>query len=187
MRPHVKLAPAFCLLLASCLTLPALAQGLGVSPAEVKLENLSPGEKAEFQLTIYNKDSTTHAFLLSTFQPGEGERRDGRDEFPDASWISFSPQQIEVPGRSEAKVRVTVSVPGDEKWAGKDWETWLAVSSQSSDFLAVQLYVRLLVSTGSTTIDQRPGAMVPAAIFLSLALACGTFYFFRLRRRTQSG
>jgi len=68
------------------------------------MDNLSPGEEAGFNLTINNKDEEPHVFALAAFYPREEERRAGRAEFPDASWVSFSPQKIEVAAKSEAKV-----------------------------------------------------------------------------------
>ena len=50
---------------------------LSVSPAEVKIDNLPPGEAEEFELTIHNKDEIAHNFTIATFQPPEEERREG--------------------------------------------------------------------------------------------------------------
>jgi hypothetical protein len=159
-----------------------LAQGFSISPAEVNIDNLSPGEAAEFELTIHNKDEAPHVFTLATFHPQEEERREGRTEFPDDSWISFSPQEIEVAANSEARAKMTVSIPSNTKWAGKDWEIWLGVASESSDLLAVKLYVRLLVSTvgGKSNI----GLFVGIAVAIML-LGYGAYYYFRRKAKLK--
>jgi hypothetical protein len=180
---HIKLAGLIAALVVIFLPSFTLAQGVhfGVSPAEVKIDDLPLGEATEFKLTIHNKDDVAHVFTFTTFQPPEEERREGRTEFPDDSWISFSPSGIEVPANFEANVTVTVAIPQEQKWADKDWETWLGVAAESSDLLGVKLYVRCLVSTvgGKSNIGLFAGIAV--AIVL---LGYGGYYYFR--RKTKS-
>jgi hypothetical protein len=143
---------------------------------------LPPGETAEFELTIHNKDEIAHNFTIATFQPPEEERREGRAEFPDDSWISFSSPGLEVPAGYEANATVTVVIPREQKWAGGDWETWLGVTAESSDLLAVRLYARLLVSTSGTNFNAGLVAGIVVGIVL---LGWGGYYYFR--RRTRPG
>ena len=157
----------------------ALAWSFSVSPVEVKIDNLPPGEEAEFNLTIDNKDNISHTFILTTHNPEESERREGRAEFPDSSWVSF-PQQVKVPANSEAKVRVKVAIPSQQKWAGKDWEIWLSITPEEKEFLVVNYYIRLLVSTGKKEVQAGPnkGLIIGIAIGI-LLLGCGIYYFRR--------
>lgn len=182
MMRHIKLAGLIAALLAIFLPSFTQAQVFSVSPKEVNIDNLPPGEAAEFELTIYNKDEAAHVFALTTFHPQKEERRPGRAEFPDDSWISFSPQEIELPANSEAKVKVTVSIPSNTKWAGQDWEIWLGVTSASSVLLAVKLYVRLLVSTSGTGSNIRLLAGIAVAVIL---LGYGAYYYFRHKARLK--
>ena len=158
-----------------------LAQGVnfGISPAEVHIDNLPPEEAAEFELTIHNKEELAHNFTIATFQPPEEERREGRTEFPDDSWISFSSQRIEVPAKSEASVTVTVAIPREQKWAGGDWEIWLGVAAESSDLLAVRLYVRLLVSTNPVVGARSNAGLIAGIVVGIILLGCGAYYYFR--------
>jgi hypothetical protein len=145
----------------------------------VKIDNLSPGETAEFKLTIHNKDEAAHVFIFTTFQPPEEERRAGRTEFPDDDWISFSPQEIEVPANYQANVTVTVAIPREQKWTSQDWEIWLGVASKSSDLLAVKLYVRLLVSTGAAIAARFHAGLVAVIVGGIILLGYGGYYYFR--------
>ncbi len=164
-----------------------LAQDISfsVSPAEVHIDNLPPGEAAESELTIHNKDEIAHNFTISAFQPLEEERREGRAEFPDDSWISFSSQEIEVAANSEANVTVTVAIPREQKWVGGDWEIWLGVTAESSDLLAVELYVRLLVSTSGVMETRSNAGLVAGIVVGIILLGFGGYYYFRRKAKPE--
>ena len=181
---RIKLAGLIAALLVIFLPSFTLAQDsyFSVSPAEVSIDNLPPGEAAEFELTIHNKEEIAHNFTIATFQPPEKERRKERDELPDDSWISFSSKAIEVAAKSEANVTVTVAIPQEQKWAGEDWEIWLGVAAESSALLAVRLDVRLLVSTSGT----RSNAGLVAGIVVGIILVgYGSYYCFRRKVKPE--
>jgi hypothetical protein len=183
---RIKLAWLIAALLVIFLPSFTLAQDVnfGVSPAEVKIDNLPPGEATEFELTIHNKDEIAHIFTFTTFQPLEEERREGRADFPDDSWISFSSPGIEVPANSETNVTVTVAIPQEQKWAGEDWETWLGVAAESSDLLGIKLYVRLLVSTNPIVRSKSNTGLFAGIAVAIVLLGYGGYYYYR--RKTKS-
>ena len=162
----------------------ALAQNVNFSvvPAEVHIGDLLPGEEAEFELTIHNKDDTAHNYTIATFPPLQDQTREGRAQFPDADWIAFSRQRIEITADSQANLTVVVAIPQEQRWAARDWETWLAVTAESTDMLAVKLYVRLLVSTGGTRINTSLVAGIAAAVVL---LGFGGYFYLRRRARPE--
>ena len=160
------------------------AEYISVTPAEVTIDNLPPGEAAEFELTIHNQEELAHVLTLTAFQPPEKERRQGRAEFPDDRWISFSPQEIEVEPKSEASVKVTVAIPPGQEWAGKDWEIWLAVDAESSDVMAVRLYVRLLVSTSAGMAAGSSTGLVVGIAAAAVFLGYGAYHY--LRRKSKA-
>ena len=161
----------------------AQAQHIGIAPAEVRIDNLAPGDETEFEFLIRNKDDSAHTFSLSTFYPEESERREGRAKFPDGSWISFSPQSVEVEANSDTKVKVSVAIPSDQKWAGKEWEIWLKVAPEDKEFLVVNYYIRLLVSTGEgLEAGPKIGLIVGIAVAVFL-LGYGVYYS---RRRAKA-
>ena len=155
----------------------ALAWSFSVSPVEVKIDNLPPGEEAEFNLTIHNKDNISHTFMLTTHNPEESERRPERAEFPNSNWVSF-PQQVTVEANSEAKVRVKVAIPSQQKWAGKDWEIWLSIMPEEKELLVVNYYIRLLVSTGEE-VETGSHIGLIVGIIVVLLLGSGIYYFRR--------
>lgn len=176
-----RLAGLIAALLVILLPSYALAQEFrfSVAPAEVHIDDLPTGETSEFELTIRNKEELAHNFTLTTFQPPEEERREGRAEFPDDSWISFSSQEIEVAGSSDTTITVTLTIPQEPTWAGKEWETWLGVTAESGDLLAVRLYTRLLVST-TPSAGAGPDAGLVAGIVVGIVIfGCGSYLYFR--------
>ena len=160
----------------------AQAQGFSVYPAEVKIENLAPGEETEFSLTLRNKDNVSHTFMISTYSPEESQRREGRSEFPDGGWISFSPQEIEVAASSASAVKVKVAIPANQKWADKDWEIWLGVKPKTSDLLVVNYYIRLLIST-SGSVGSGSNIGLIAAVAAGVILLAGGIYYVRRKSK----
>jgi len=185
MLRHVALAGISAVFLVMLLPFFALADdiNIGVVPAEIRIDNLSPGETAKFELTIHNNDAISRSFTLAVSVPPEGQEKTGATQFPDGSWISFSPDRTEVVPYGEANVTVMVAIPREQKWTSQDWETWLGVTAESTDMLGVRLYTRLLVSTNST-VAQRFNVRLLVGIGLpALLLGCGGFYYFRRRAR----
>lgn len=120
-----------------------------VSPTEVTIDGLSPGDPVDFELTIRNEEGPARVFLLTVYQPSEEARRAGRDELPDDSWVTFSSDEVELGSEDKVSVRVTVAVPNEPAFMGKDWEIWLGVAPQTRELMTVKYYVRLLISTRS--------------------------------------
>lgn len=175
----VELIAALLIVLLPSLTL-AQDINFAVSPAEVRINDLPPGETAQFQLAVNNNDEVPRDFTLTVSEPHEEETREGRTGLPDDSWVSFYPPELTVAANAQANVTVTVAIPPGPKWAGGDWETWLGVTAESSDLLDVKLYVRLLVSTGGSS--SNIGLFVGIALAVVL-LGYGGYYYLRRRAR----
>jgi hypothetical protein len=184
MAGHIKLAgliAALLLLFFPCFTL-AQDLNIGVVPAKVYINNLSPGQSTQFELTICNDDEIARVFTFSTCPPLEQEKGKQRAEFPDSNWISFSAPEIEVPANSQANVTLKVAIPPEPKWAGRDWEAWLGVTPESTDMFGVRtrLYVRLLVSTSGARFNIGLIVAIAATVVL---LGYGGYYYFRHRAK----
>ena len=167
--------------------LPSLATAqdidFSVIPAVVKIDSLPPGEATTFELSIHNKDDTSHVFVFTAFRPPEEERREERAEFPDTSWIGFSSPEIELAADCAANVTVTVAIPRQQEWADQNWEVWLGVHAKSSDILGVELYVRLLVSTASP-LKGKFNAVFFAGLAAAIVLVGYGIYYY-IRRKSK--
>ena len=160
----------------------AHAQSFGISPAEVTIDGLLPGEEAQFELTIHNHYDAAHTFVLSTSHPWE--MKPGRADLPDGRWISFSPQRVEVGASSRAAVIVTLAIPSNQKWSDRDWEVWVGVTPEEKEFLVVNCYVRLLVSTG-TKAQAGPNMGLIAGIATGVLLIIYAVYYSRRKARPE--
>ncbi|MCD6599323.1 MAG: hypothetical protein J7L19_01955 [Dehalococcoidia bacterium] len=179
------------ILVALLLPSPALAWSFSIIPPEIKIDNISPGQEAEFNFTIHNKDDINHTFILTTYAPEEPGRRLERTEFPDATWLSF-PRQVEVQANSETKANVKVAIPAQQEWSSKNWEIWLSVTPQDKDFLVVNYYIRLLISTGeggegievgSHKVEGNSRIVLIMEVVILLLLGYSIYYF---RRKEKS-
>lgn len=179
MRFIVITAALLAILLPASAVADAPAQSFSVAPAEVTIDNLSPGETVEFELTIRNEVEQDRLFILTTFQPPEAARRTGRDEFPDDSWISFSPRQLRVASGSETSVGVTVAIPDGNEWLGRDWEIWLGVTVEPGGIVAVAPSVRMLVSTGAPTSVRFKVTLVVAIVVGAMLVGYVAYHLLR--------
>jgi len=126
-----------------------VGRGWSLSPGEVRVDGIRLGETASFEITIANNKDFPLGFSISTTIPGPDDLRPGYEPFPDASWIRVAPQQIELPQFSQKKVTVTVTIPSEGDWGGRNYECWLGATSEAMGILQIELACRLLLSTSA--------------------------------------
>lgn len=182
MRQTGYLSWLIAIFLAILLPSPVNAWSFYISPSEVDIDNLSPGDSVKFEFSIYNKENESHVFSLNTYTPQKTELRQGRSIFPDDNWIKL-PQHIKVSANSERETTVTVTIPQQQEWAEKEWEIWLHISPERTGQLTVNYYIRLLISTDTeTNATQQLNPIL--VIFTTLLLAYGIYHFYRKVKST---
>lgn len=157
------------------------SESIGVSPIEVHVANLSPGDATEFELVIRNQEDSARILVLTIFQPPAEARRSGWAELPDTDWISFSSEDIQVDAGSEATVKVKVAIPDEGRWEGKDWEIWLGVSPRSAEMVVAEVYVRLMISTRAA-VNALSSMRIAGGIATAVILLGYAAYHWRRRR-----
>lgn len=159
----------------------ALAWSFALSPPEIEIDNLSPGEVTEFNFTIHNKDDISHVFILTAHNPEETQLRQGRNELPDSKWVSFPPQ-VEVQADSKLEVPVKVAIPPEKKWSDKNWEIWLGVKPEDNNLLLVNYYIRILVSTSKGT---KSGLHTGLILGITAAVVLVSYCIYYYRRKVK--
>ena len=131
---------------------PALAQeveGWAISPGEARVDGLLIGESTSITITIINNEDSPLTFTMSAEIPQAGKLRPGHEPIPDTNWITFGLPLVELDAHSRQEVIVTVAVPSNGDWGGRNYECWLRATSEAMGILQVELDCRLLLSTSA--------------------------------------
>ena len=154
--------------------------GWAISPGEVRVDGILLGESTTFPITIVNNKDFPLSFSMSVNLPDPSRLRPGYELIPDTSWISFSPRHIELAPDSREKITVTVTIPSEGDWGGKNYECWFDATSERIGMLQVVLSCRLLLSTSAA---YAPGINWPlvGGIIGGIAIVGGLIYGNRRR------
>ena len=131
---------------------PALAQeaeGWAISPGEARVDGLLLGESTDFPITVINNEDSPLTFTMSAEIPEAGKLRPGHEPIPNTNWITFDLPLVELDAHSHQEVIVTVAVPSNGDWGGRNFECWLRATSEAMGMLQVELDCRLLLSTSA--------------------------------------
>lgn len=148
-----KRAIAVLLAILAVSSAPALAQeaeGWAISPGEARVDGLLIGEITNIPVTVINNGDSTLTFTMSAEIPQTGEIRPGYEEIPDTNWITFDLPLVELDAHSRQEVVVTVAIPSNGDWGGRNYECWLRATSEAMGMLQVELDCRLLLTTSAS-------------------------------------
>jgi hypothetical protein len=124
----------------------ALAQSIAASPGKIIADNVALGEKTFLhEVEIINDSDSDHAYSIFTKKPGI--LKEGYEEIPDPGWIEIDRIEIEIEAQSRESVEVWVRMPNNEAVANKKYEGWVVAREEAGGMVAVQVAVRVLLST----------------------------------------
>jgi hypothetical protein len=124
----------------------AVLADFGIDPGKVFVDNLFPGAKADYKITIYNKNNYETAFVLKVRKPDYTET--GYEPLPYLDWVTITPDRITIGAMKQSDVTVTVSMPEDAVYSGKKAETWISFMEQETEgTVKIEIASRLLIST----------------------------------------
>ena len=113
------------------------AASLKVSPARFIVHNVEPGrlydiyKETRLRLTVYNDDTVSRTWALSTHRPSErGRWEKGYAEIPDAQWCWFDKDEITVEPNSKAYANLYLKVPEEEKYYNQHWVVTLNIGTK---------------------------------------------------------
>jgi hypothetical protein len=141
----------------------AYALGMRVSPGGALIQGVIPGERLELAtpLTIMNDDDQPHEVAVSTLRPSQQSMRppSGYSEIPDASWVSMSQPEVNVPPKGQATVKMVLNIPAGEGYYNQHWSVVVAVRSKPApgQMIALGLYPRFEIDTAPSVVEPPPG------------------------------
>jgi len=144
------------LTLLTLLTSLSYAAGLRVGPSDITLKNVPVGALYDFEekhgvlLKIYNDCDETVAYDISSLKSSEiNNVPEGYGDIPDANWLSFEKERIEIEPHSVAKVRMYLKIPHDEGYYGKDWVVSVRVKSipKAGQGISLACHPRIRIKT----------------------------------------
>ena len=123
-----------------------VAQSIAASPGILTAVNVPLGQKIFIhEVEIINGSDTSHAYSIYTKKPGL--LKEGYEEIPDPSWIEVNKSEIEIEAQSRKAVEVWVRIPNNEANANRDYEGWVVAHEKAGGMVAVEVAVRVLLST----------------------------------------
>lgn len=118
------------------LTLLSYALGLRVGPSELFLKNVPVGALYDFQeeqgvlLKIYNDSEESQIYAISSLKPSEiNNVPEGYTDIPDANWLYFEINEIEVEANGIGEVKMYLEIPDDEEYYDQLWVVSIRVKS----------------------------------------------------------
>lgn len=136
--------------------MPLFAGGLSTPFAEIKVENITPGDTisitgiANKPFTVKNTSGHTVRLKVDVVAPEPGELKHGYEPIPDASWVKLEKDGFDIAPGEEARTQVTLLIPKKGKYYGKKYQVYLwshTVPSGGGMSIAVGLKSRFLLET----------------------------------------
>lgn len=119
----------------------------GIDPGKVYIDNLYPGAQAEYSITVYNQGTEEHTYSVQPRVPDYTDEE--YESFPHLDWITIEPEEIVIPGDSNAEVAIILRMPEDaDYYSGKKGEVWISFKVlNDTDMIQIELASRLFIST----------------------------------------
>lgn len=120
---------------------------LGLEPSTVRFEDMSPGESRKAEFVIHNGHKEEHTYAIaSLFNDAEVDKRTylthSYEAAPDSEWVRYK-DNVTIPPKGRAAVRVEVHIPAAETRYGKKWEDVLLIEPDEG----LPAFVRVQVVT----------------------------------------
>jgi len=130
--------------------------GLRTTFGEVLIENLVIGETynlrefANLPLKVTNKGEEPINLQIEVIVPKKEEVKEGYEPIPSASWITLGQGYFVLGPGEDAITDVIISIPDDEKYLGKAYQTYIFSHTVGRPGVALGLQSRLLFTIAPT-------------------------------------
>ncbi|MBN1824257.1 MAG: hypothetical protein JW803_08065 [Endomicrobiales bacterium] len=145
------------------LVLPLRATTLSTNYASVIVENLGIGasynlsEVANLPMWVSYGGDVPVNVTIAPVLPMHSELRPGYEPIPDPSWITLGKQEVSLMPDESANIDVTLTIPKDEKYLGKQYQVYLLVQAKADRGVKSGLMVGLALKARILfTVAQKP-------------------------------
>ena len=172
----------------------AKAAGVSVAPAKLTIEmnNGYPTEDIEYNIEVTNPYSYDIQASERVILPWD--LNENYMVIPDLSWLSVSPETIDIPARSSNEFGINLEIPDEEKplHFNESWEAWILIiphlppvakTGQVGIDISTRYAIRILIKTP----PEEQKMETPQTFFIFLIGLVGfivlSFVYFFVRRR----
>jgi hypothetical protein len=126
----------------------AALASFGIDPGKVYIDNLYPGARAEFPITVYNQNDYEATFVVKARAPDYTAEDQGYDALPYLEWVTVNPERVTIGASDKDDVLVVVAMPKDADYSGKESEVWISfMEEDTAGMIKIELCSRLFIST----------------------------------------
>ena len=136
-------------LAAGVLLAPAAAlAAFGIDPGKVYVDNLYPGARGEFPITVYNQNDYETTFVVKARGPDYTAEDEGYDALPYLEWVTVTPSRVIISASDKDEVLITVAMPEDADYSGKKSEVWVSFMEEDTEgMVKIEICSRIFIST----------------------------------------
>ncbi len=126
---------------------------IGTRYGTIVLEDVSPGrvynltEMRDMPYLVINRGSRKGNVKISVIPPQNP--RDGYEPIPDPGWLNVRPSEFELDAGERMPASLILSVPDDEKYAGRHYHALLRVENVGSGFFGAAVVNNFYFSVGT--------------------------------------
>lgn len=126
----------------------AALAAFGIDPGKVYIDNLFPGARAEFSITVYNQNDYETTFVVKAREPDYTAEDKGYGVFPHLEWITVTPGRVIISASDTGDVLITVVMPEDADYSGRKSELWISFTEEGTEgMIKIELASRIFIST----------------------------------------
>ena len=126
----------------------AALAAFGIDPGKVYVDNLYPGARGEFPITVYNQNDYETTFVVKARGPDYTAEDEGYDALPYLEWVTVTPSRVTIGASDKDDVLVIVAMPEDADYSGKKSEVWVSFMEEDTEgMVKIEICSRIFIST----------------------------------------
>ena len=142
---------------------PALSMGMRVTPGGAVIQGVQPGVRLEvpLPLTVINDGEQPQRVSFGAIAPAQRRMKlpPGYADIPDPSWMTFGEEEIVIPPKRHASVKMFLSVPAGAQYHDQHWSVAVAVRTTPAkgQMVSLGIYPRFEIETEPSPVSGKDG------------------------------